>query len=67
LRNLGDRILLTPHSAAVTDGGELRAGIAIALKAVMDALRGRLPANICNHDAIPVWQKRFGGADLTPV
>lgn len=64
LRGLGDRVLLTPHSAAVTDGGELRAGIAVALKAVLEALCGRLPSNVCNHEVIPAWKKRFGSVNL---
>ena len=67
LRTLGDRVLLTPHSAAVTDGGELRAGVAVALKAVLEALCGRPPSNVCNSQAIPLWKERFGSANLTLV
>jgi D-3-phosphoglycerate dehydrogenase len=67
LRDLGDRVLLTPHSAAVTDGGELRAGIAVAAKAVLEALSGRVPQNVCNYEVFSAWKKRFGNVDLTSL
>ena len=36
LRKLGDRVLLSPHSASYTEGGELRQGVAWATRSVVD-------------------------------
>jgi phosphoglycerate dehydrogenase-like enzyme len=65
LRKLGDKVLLTPHSTATNDGGELRAGVQMATGAVMAALSGRIPDNVFNKDVIPRWKERFGGASVT--
>src|SRR5262249_34426677 len=64
LRDLGHRVLMTPHSAAATDRDELRPGVAMSFNIVLDALGGKLPDNICNPEAIPLWTKRFGNASL---
>jgi D-3-phosphoglycerate dehydrogenase / 2-oxoglutarate reductase len=65
LRNLGHRVLLTPHSAATNDGGELRAGVQMATRAVLAALAGQVPDNVFNKPVIPRWLERFGGASVT--
>jgi len=61
LRALGDQVLLSPHSASFTEGGELRPGIAWATRSVLAALAGSVPDNVYNKDVIPRWKERFGG------
>src|SRR5262249_35930195 len=62
LRKLGDRVLLSPHSASYTEGGELRQGVAWATRSVVTALKGGIPDNVYNREVIPRWKERFGGA-----
>jgi len=64
LRDLGYRVLMTPHSAAATDRDELRPGMEMCFNTVLTALAGKLPDNICNPKAIPLWKERFGNAGL---
>ena len=65
LRKLGDRVLLSPHSASYTEGGELRQGVAWATRSVVAALKGGIPDNVYNREVIPRWKERFGGASVT--
>jgi phosphoglycerate dehydrogenase-like enzyme len=65
LRKLGDRVLLSPHSASYTEGGELRQGVAWATRSVVTALKGGIPDNVYNREVIPRWKERFGGASAT--
>ena len=65
LRALGDKVLLSPHSAAYTEGGELRQGVAWATRSVLTALAGKIPDNVYNRDVIPRWKERFGGASIS--
>jgi phosphoglycerate dehydrogenase-like enzyme len=65
LRKLADRVLLSPHSASYTEGGELRQGVAWATRSVVTALKGGIPDNVYNRDVIPRWKERFGGASVT--
>ncbi len=64
LRQLGDKVLLAPHSASFNEGGELRPGIQWATRAVLSALRGEIPDNVYNKEVIPRWRERFGGASV---
>lgn len=64
LRQLGGRVLLSPHSASFTEGGELRPGISWATRSVLMALNGQVPDNVYNRDVIPRWKERFGGASV---
>jgi phosphoglycerate dehydrogenase-like enzyme len=66
LRTLGDRVLLSPHSASYTEGGELRQGVAWATRSVLTALKGGIPDNVYNREVIPRWKERFGGASVSP-
>jgi phosphoglycerate dehydrogenase-like enzyme len=66
LRKLGNRVLLSPHSASYTEGGELRQGVAWATRSVLTALKGNIPDNVYNKDVLPLWRQRFGGAPVTP-
>jgi phosphoglycerate dehydrogenase-like enzyme len=64
LRLLGDKVLLSPHSASFNEGAELRPGIAWATRAVLAALSGEVPDNVYNRDVIPRWKERFGGVPV---
>jgi phosphoglycerate dehydrogenase-like enzyme len=61
---LGDRVLLTPHMIAANQGGTLGAAIPWATEATLAALRGELPDNVYNAEAVPKWRARFGGKSL---
>ncbi len=65
LRTLGDKVLLSPHSAGFNGGGELRPGVAWAARSVLAALSGQVPDNVYNKDVIPRWKERFGDAGVT--
>ena len=65
LRALGDRVLLSPHSASFNDGGQLSPGVAWAARSVISALNGQVPDNVYNKEVIPRWKERFGGASVT--
>jgi phosphoglycerate dehydrogenase-like enzyme len=65
LRALGDKVLLSPHSASFNEGGQLRPGIVWAARSVLTALSGRVPDNVYNREVIPRWKERFGGASVT--
>ncbi len=62
LRQLGDKVLLSPHSASYNNDGELRPGMEWAVRSVLTALRGGVPDNVYNKEVIPRWRERFGGA-----
>jgi phosphoglycerate dehydrogenase-like enzyme len=64
LRALGEKVLLSPHSASFNDDGELRPGIAWATRSVIAALAGNVPDNVYNKDVLPRWRERFGGAPV---
>jgi phosphoglycerate dehydrogenase-like enzyme len=64
LRKISDRVILSPHSASYTEGGELRQGVAWATRSVVTALKGGIPDNVYNRDVIPRWKERFGGASV---
>jgi phosphoglycerate dehydrogenase-like enzyme len=65
LFKLGDKVLLSPHSASFNEGGELRPGIVWATRSVLTALKGQVPDNVYNREVIPRWKERFGGASVT--
>lgn len=64
LRQLGNRALLSPHSASYTEGGELRQGVDWAIRSVVTALKGGIPDNVYNKDVLALWRQRFGGASI---
>jgi phosphoglycerate dehydrogenase-like enzyme len=64
LRNLGDRVLLSPHVVSNNVGSGLGPGIAWATDAVLAALRGQVPDNVYNKEVIPRWERRFGGKSV---
>jgi len=67
LRKLGNRALLSPHSASYTEGGELRQGVDWATRSVVTALKGGIPDNVYNKDVLPLWKQRFGGSPVGPL
>ena len=64
LRQLGDKVLLSPHSASFNNDGELRPGMQWAVRAMLSALRGEVPDNVYNKEVIHRWKERFGGASV---
>jgi D-3-phosphoglycerate dehydrogenase len=64
LRALGHKVLMSPHSAAFNEGGELRPGIQWAARSVLTALAGGIPDNVYNREVIPKWKERFGGVNI---
>ena len=64
LRNLGDRVLLSPHVVSNNVGSGLGPGIAWATESVLRALRGEVPDNVYNKEVIPRWERRFGGKSV---
>ncbi len=61
LRNLGDKVLLSPHMVSSNLGSGLGPGIRWATDSVLSALRGEVPDCVYNKEVIPRWEKRFGG------
>lgn len=61
---LGDRVLLAPHMIAANQGGTLGAAIPWATEATLAALRGEVPDNVYNGDAVEKWRARFAGRSL---
>jgi hypothetical protein len=49
---------------AANQGGTLGAAIPWATAAALAALRGEVPDNVYNGDALGKWRARFGGRSL---
>ncbi|MGH8697657.1 MAG: NAD(P)-dependent oxidoreductase, partial [Burkholderiales bacterium] len=64
LRNLGDKVLLSPHMVSSNVGSGLGPGIRWATDSVLAALRGEVPDNVYNKEVIPLWERRFGGRSV---
>jgi phosphoglycerate dehydrogenase-like enzyme len=64
LRNLGDKVLLSPHMVSANVGSGLGPGIRWATESVLRALRGEVPDNVFNKEVIPRWERRFGGSSV---
>jgi phosphoglycerate dehydrogenase-like enzyme len=64
LRNLGDKVLLSPHMVSSNIGSGLGPGIRWATDSVLAALRGEVPDNVYNKEVIPRWESRFGGKSV---
>jgi phosphoglycerate dehydrogenase-like enzyme len=60
LRNLGDKVLLSPHMVSSNVGSGLGPGIRWATESVLTALRGEVPDNVYNQEVVPRWERRFG-------
>ncbi|HLG73857.1 MAG TPA: NAD(P)-dependent oxidoreductase [Chloroflexota bacterium] len=64
LRQLGDKVLLSPHMVSQNVGSGLKPGVIWATESVLLALRGDVPDNVFNKEVIPAWKERFGGRSL---
>jgi phosphoglycerate dehydrogenase-like enzyme len=64
LRQLGDKVLLSPHMISANVGSGLGPGIQWATESVLHALRGEVPDNVYNQEVIPQWQRRFAGKSV---
>jgi D-3-phosphoglycerate dehydrogenase len=53
-----DTVLVTPHMSGITEGSMRRMGMAAAGEAAR-VLRGELPENLCNPEALPAYRRRF--------
>lgn len=53
-----DNVVLTPHAAGITQESMLRMGMGAAEEAVR-VLRGELPVNLCNPEAVALYRTRF--------
>lgn len=54
-----DNVILTPHMAGITRDSMMRMGTGAASEALR-VLSGKLPANLCNPQAVPRYRQRFG-------
>ena len=64
LFSLGDEVLVSSHTITLNHGGGLIPSIPWVKNAVLTALKGKVPDHVHNVDAIPAWEKRFGGKAL---
>jgi D-3-phosphoglycerate dehydrogenase len=65
LRKVGDKVMLSPHSASFNDDAQLGPGIEWASRSIIAATGGRVPDNVFNMEVIPRWTERFGGVSAT--
>lgn len=66
LRNLGHKVLLSPHAVQHNFEPGIRAGLGWARDGVIKALAGEVPDHIYNPEVLPKWRERFEGDDLLP-
>jgi D-3-phosphoglycerate dehydrogenase len=67
LRELGHRVLLSPHMVSSNIGSGLGPGIEWATEAILLALQGKVPDNTYNTEVIPDWLRRFGNKSVVNV
>lgn len=61
LRQMDERVLLSPHVAAHNHGAGIGPGIEWGTDDVLRALRGEVPEHVFNKEVIPRWRERFEG------
>ena len=61
---LGDKVVLTPHSAGRTPGGINQNAIVMQTQILLTALRGVVPKYVVNTGVLPKWRERFGNKSL---
>ena len=61
LRQMDERVLLSPHVAAHNSGAGIGPGIEWGTEDVLRALRGEVPEHVFNKEVIPRWLERFEG------
>ena len=52
--------------ASANHGADLIAVIPWVEAAILAAIRGEVPENVANGDAVPEWRERFSGKSLVP-
>ena len=67
LRNLGDKITLSPHMVSSNKDSGLGPGYRWATNAILQALGGEVPNNVFNPEVIERWKQRFGGRTAIPA
>lgn len=67
LRQLGDKVLLSPHMISANVGSGLGPGIQWATESVLTALRGEVPDNVYNVEVIPHWEGRYAGKSVWDI
>ncbi|MEM2464516.1 MAG: phosphoglycerate dehydrogenase [Candidatus Bathyarchaeia archaeon] len=56
-----ENVILSPHCSDFNEGAGVEfEGVRIATENVLKALRGEIPSNIVNPEALPKWIERFG-------
>ena len=61
---LGDKVLLSPHTAGRTRSSIFSTAVPMQTEALLTALRGRVPRNVVNPEALAKWKDRFEGDNL---
>ena len=61
---LGDKVVLTPHSAGRTPGGINHNAIVMQTEILLTALSGVVPKNVVNPEVLPKWREKFGAKSL---
>jgi phosphoglycerate dehydrogenase-like enzyme len=61
LLELGAKVLLSPHMVSSNWASGLAPGVEWAVRSVLQVLRGEVPDNVFNSEALPRWRERFGG------
>jgi phosphoglycerate dehydrogenase-like enzyme len=64
LRDLGHKVLLSPHMVSSNLGSGLNPALHWATRSVLSALNGEVPDNVYNKEAIPRWLERFADRRL---
>jgi D-3-phosphoglycerate dehydrogenase / 2-oxoglutarate reductase len=64
LRDLGHKVLLSPHAVQHNVEPGIRAGLGWARDGVIKALAGEVPDHIYNPEVLPSWRERFEGDNL---
>lgn len=64
LRDMDDRVLISPHVAAHNHGGGIGPGIIWGTEDVLRALRGEVPEHVFNPEVLPRWRERFEGRSV---
>lgn len=61
---LGDKVVLTPHSAGRTPEGSNANAVILQTEILLTAMRGIVPKCVVNTEVLPKWRERFGDKSL---
>ena len=64
LRDLGHKVLLSPHMVSSNLGSGLNPALHWATRSVLSALNSEVPDNVYNKEVIPRWLERFADRRL---